>query len=162
MFYYNRYSKYRNIIHHVKDSNGESFCQYMGRWAITEFIQKGNMPEVDLLVPVPLIKKRLRSRGYNQSRAIAEGMSQILGIPVLDCLVRNENSKIQKKLNYYERKENTINQFKATIPPEYKKRTFMIVDDVTTTGSTLAACAEAIFSEAPESKVYISALAQSI
>ncbi|MCR4729040.1 MAG: ComF family protein [Lachnospiraceae bacterium] len=89
------------------------------------------------LIPVPLHKKRLIARGYNQSKILADEISALTGIPVADkCVERVINTAPQKLFN---RKQRLINVKKAFIVREnvVKLDTVIIVDDIFTTGSTI-------------------------
>jgi ComF family protein len=92
-----------------------------------------------LLVPVPLHRKKKRERGYNQTRAICEGISNITGWSVLgeDKLIRTRNTKTQTGLTFDQRKKNISGAFEANelhfLPYEMP----VIVDDVFTTGATV-------------------------
>lgn len=90
----------------------------------------------DLVVPVPLHRSRERSRGFNQARELARG----LGCPMLDALVRTRRTASQADLTAAKRQSNVRGAF------EWRGRaltglTVVLVDDVSTTGATLNACA---------------------
>jgi competence protein ComFC len=95
------------------------------------------------LVPVPLHKRRLRQRGFNQSSEIAQVIEQYTGIPVMNVLMRHKSTWTQTKLPPELREENMNNAFTLREVSGLKdKRLLIIVDDVTTTGSTLSAAAK--------------------
>ena len=91
---------------------------------------------LDALVPVPLHPVRLRARGYNQSRALAEALGAIHGLPVLELLERVRATRSQVGLGRSERAVNVDGAFVCRLgaPPVVG-----LVDDVTTSGATLAA-----------------------
>lgn len=91
-----------------------------------------------LLVPVPLHKSNLRKRGYNQARAIAEGLSRSTGWEVSEsgCVERVRKTQTQTGLTTTERKMNLKNAFLPVTPDYYHNRYPIIVDDVFTTGAT--------------------------
>lgn len=96
--------------------------------------------QFDCFVPVPLHIDRLRKRGYNQSRVLADELSERCGIPVRDDLIeRIRNTPQQVHLNRQERLKNVRNAFFAS--NECKGLSVAIVDDMRTTGSTLRECA---------------------
>lgn len=106
----------------------------------------------EMLVPVPLHPWREFTRGYNQSHELALYLSSAYGIPVCAPLLKKVRfTRDQKKLNAEERKKNLRRSFKAA--PEAAGRRIILVDDVTTTGSTLSACAQAL-KKAGAVKVY--------
>lgn len=91
-----------------------------------------------VLVSVPLHAKRLRERGYNHARLLADGLSVKLNLPVLDVLQRVRQTKSQFGLNLKDRKKNLSNAF-APSPkvPITQYPNILLVDDILTTGSTL-------------------------
>ncbi len=93
------------------------------------------------LVPVPLHPRRLRSRGYNQAAAIADALSRRASIPLTDRLTRTGPSITQMGRNRSERQAGPIGSIDLAgiAPPRV-----VLVDDVVTTGATLAACREAL------------------
>ena len=99
---------------------------------------------VDCLVPVPLHPARLRERGFNQSAEIAAGLGAALGVPVCPQLVRRRrNTRQQALLSAEERRANLCGAFARLAAPPASTR-IGIVDDVWTTGETMAACAQAV------------------
>ena len=96
---------------------------------------------LDALVPVPLHPVRLRARGYNQARALAEALGAIHALPVLDALERVRATRSQVGLGRSERADNVDGAFLCRLgaPPVVG-----LVDDVTTSGATLAAAGSAL------------------
>lgn len=97
----------------------------------------------DCVVPVPLHPKKHWKRGYNQSELIAKFLCARCGIPLeTKMLVRTKNTPSQTRLSMVERRKNMIGAFSAA--PSAKGRSVLLIDDVTTTHSTLLACADAL------------------
>lgn len=97
---------------------------------------------IDLIVPMPLHRNRLRHRGYNQSVAIAEGIRLATGIRIERRAVRRQrNTATQTQLAGTERRENTAGAFLLKSPDRIAGRHLLIVDDVMTTGATISALA---------------------
>ena len=102
---------------------------------------------LDCLLPVPLHPARQRERGFNQSTEIAAGLGAALGIPVCHGVVRRrKNTRQQAFLSAEERRANLLGAFApvAALPTSVR---IGIVDDVWTTGETMAACAQAVGSD---------------
>lgn len=101
-------------------------------------------PEV--LIPIPIHKKKLTERGYNQADVLARSLGDKLDIPVLsDLLIRKKDTLPQKQLNDKERMLNLAEAFDFS-PTERnsfrnKLNKVLLVDDIYTTGSTIEACA---------------------
>ena len=100
--------------------------------------------EAQAIVPVPVHRKRLVKRGYNQSLLIAKELSKLIGVPVNEKLLkRNKNTEAQKELTASARRKNLLSAFvptDAANPPE----SVLIVDDIFTTGSTVNAMSYAL------------------
>ena len=92
----------------------------------------------DAVVPVPLHAARERSRGFNQARELAQHLS----LPVLDALVRTRNTSAQADLPKARRDANVRGAFALTRGVDVDGLVLVLVDDVSTTGATLNACAE--------------------
>ncbi len=114
-----------------------------------------------LIVPVPLHPARLRKRGYNQAKAIAEGVAAATGGEVLgdEALIRTRNTRTQTGFALDQRKENIRSAFVCVEPERLRGRDLLLVDDVFTTGATLFELYETIRHAAPAS-VSILTLAQ--
>lgn len=109
--------------------------------------------DIDIVVPIPLGIKRLKERGYNQSAMLARPFSFAMNKPYRPAaLQRNRETRSQVGLSAQERRANVENSFLAS-REEVEGKIVLIIDDVTTTGSTLNACAQAL-REAGASVVY--------
>lgn len=98
----------------------------------------------DALVPVPIHSARKRERGYNQSEYIAQGITDILRIPLKADIVRRTTYTLsQTYFSAEERKQNVHGVF--TVQTKYRQSlkgaSILLVDDILTTGATLNACA---------------------
>lgn len=101
--------------------------------------------QVDWLVPVPLDRKRLRTRGYNQIDLIAQPLGRRLGLPLQrDALERLRSRPNRQKLSRRERWETVRGAFVAGSGKKMKGARILLVDDVLTSGATLDACARAL------------------
>ncbi len=141
----------RNAVHRLKYKGDLGIGEVLSRPLITGLRQYGWV--VDLIVPVPLGLARLAERGYNQAALLAWPMALALGIsyrPKSLCRVRETRSQVGLKLA--ERQENVQGAFSAR-REWVAGKTVLVVDDVTTSGSTLNACAAALL-EAGASAVY--------
>ncbi len=99
---------------------------------------------IDIMVPIPLGYQRLKERGYNQVGMIAMPLALALGLDYLpEALRRQKETRSQVGLSREERKENLHAAFAAD--NKVKGKTVLIMDDVSTTGSTLSSSANALF-----------------
>ncbi len=116
------------------------------------------LPPFDAFVYVPMTKKRQKERGYNQSRLLAERLSQLFGIPVADVIEKVADTPDQKRLSAEERAENLKTCFKIKDRKACKGKTFLLVDDVLTTGATAdAVCSK--LKAAGAAEIYFAAIA---
>jgi ComF family protein len=103
------------------------------------------VPRVDGVMPVPLHPKRLADRGYNQSALIARPLAHVLGVPLRsDLLVRHRDTPHQAELSKAGRTANVTGAFSCPDRRGVQGKSWLIVDDVRTTGATLGACAHAL------------------
>ncbi len=119
---------------------------YLGKTLAQLFIDehhrhKINTQQPELIIPVPLHKSRLRYRGFNQAKELADYFSKNMEIPSNDELIqRIKLTKTQKGLTAIERKKNIKNAFAITeksAASELKNKHIVIIDDVITTGNTV-------------------------
>ena len=141
-FFFSKEGKVQHLIHELKyKGNGEAgvfLGQELGKSIKEAPLFKG----IDYLIPVPLHPKRERKRGYNQSMMIAQGISEVTGIPVGDTfLVRSVNTATQTRKSKEERWQNVKDIFDVKHPERLEGKYVLLIDDVLTTGATLEACA---------------------
>ncbi len=104
----------------------------------------------DLVVPVPVHSERARLRGYDQAVLLAEVVGRSLGLPVAPVLERERRTVAQFELDRAHRRANVAGAFRLRTTPgrdarrQLGGRWVILVDDVTTTGATLAACGEVL------------------
>ena len=134
----------QRIVHAFKFFGKRSLALPLAQRMAAAVAVDGAFRGGDLLVPVPLHKTRLRERGFNQSWLLAQGVSAILGIPCVDALVRQRYTKAQSRLNLAARQQNVAGAFAVRDAEAVSGKHVLLVDDVTTTGATLRACAEVV------------------
>lgn len=142
----------QKLMHELKYDHKPELGELLGRWYGAELKDGGYGSEFDIVVPVPLHKSKLRSRGYNQSEHFAIGLAEALDIAcVPHGLVRNRANETQTRKNRQERWKNVEALFSVSDPPQIEGKRVLLVDDVLTTGSTLLACGEALLEAQPTS-----------
>lgn len=131
------YSYIQSSIYRFKYMKRPDYAKAFGK-AVTEYAGEWlERLEPDALIPVPLYKKRLIQRGYNQAEELAKAISEETGIPCkASVAARIKNTVMQK---YFDKKHRQINLKKAFLVREsvVKLDTVVIVDDIFTTGSTI-------------------------
>ena len=101
--YYYKEGKYSSLIHHLKYHDHPEVGTYLGRLAATELRESGFFDGIDLIIPVPLSRKRYRQRGYNQSDYIAQGTfefcSAMFDIKIMRCLLWSRFTRLKSCLS---------------------------------------------------------------
>jgi len=118
--------------------------------------------EIDLLVPVPLHKRSLRERGFNQSSLLAANVAAALRKELsAETVVKKTYTKNQVGLSKEERKKNLEGAFSVNPAEKVKEKNILLVDDVCTTGATLGECAR-VLKENGAGKVFALVLAHGL
>jgi competence protein ComFC len=121
-----------------------------------------DLPNVDLLMPVPLHEKRLRQREFNQSALIGKHVAKHLGVPIIvNSLLRKRDTIPQVGLSAKERRKNIKNAFTVRKKDIIEGKHIMLVDDVFTTGATVRECSK-VFMKAGAKKVYVITLTHGV
>ena len=147
----------REVIQKIKFNRRLGLIRYFTASSV-EFIKSWNI-DIDHIIPVPLGKSRHHSRGFNQAALIARPISKKLKIPYRPhALTRVKETSSQVGLNSKEREQNVLNAFEGDMDIN-RNKSVLVIDDITTTGSTLNECAKAL-GVAGARKVYCFTLAR--
>ncbi len=157
-FYYYRESDYAQLIHRAKYCGRPVIAERLGARYAREIVADGFFDGIDMIIPVPLHRFKLISRGYNQSDAVARGISRVTGLPVGNNLVAGRGHSSQTRKNSYERWLNAQDVYAVSRHEELAGKHLLIVDDVVTTGATILACCEALHRAAPSARISVLAL----
>ncbi len=135
----------RGLVYALKYQGADYVAPYMGSLMAHRFGMLTELAGVDLVIPVPLFKKRQKKRGYNQSELLARAFCANTQLPLeVAALVRVRDTGSQTKLGRAARVENMAGAFAVQNPVDVKGKTVLLIDDVATTGATLEACAQAL------------------
>lgn len=145
-------------LKYKKDPCGNTHYAY-AKGIAAVLAEKKLSDKLDLILFVPMTAADKRKRGYNQTELIAKELRYILEKPCLNALVKVRETRSQKSLSGMERRVNVKNAFSAKNPEKLRGKNVLIIDDVCTTGSTLAEAARAIKAAGAE-KVYAAAFAK--
>ncbi|NTE05573.1 ComF family protein [Agrobacterium tumefaciens] len=159
LLYFRKGAKAQRLIHSLK-YNGKTDVGILLGSMIGERLKLSSLySDIDFIVPVPLHHQKLRSRGYNQSSFIAEGIAQTINIPFKEeILIRTVSTESQTRKNRFSRYENMKAVFKVPETDQITGKHILLVDDVVTTGATLESCANTLL-ENGALKVSIAAIA---
>jgi ComF family protein len=137
----------RRTLHELKYAGNRRLAGPLGRLIAERWRRAGMGGEV--LVPVPVHIERLRQRGYDQAVLLAESAAAALGLPYVPALRRVERTAAMHGLGREARSANVGSAFAvdARVKTAIAARWVVLVDDVTTTGASLAACAAALLAD---------------
>lgn len=129
------------LIYILKYGNCPDIGVWLGEQMADFFAPYGLFDGIDAIVPIPIHKRRERERGYNQSQEIARGIADITNIKVCKNVVeRIRYTTSQTQLSHTERASNVEDAFDLVRPDAIEGKHILLVDDIITTGATLAAC----------------------
>ena len=120
---------YRTFLEFIK--NSEKICTQIKKY--------------DIIMPIPISKKRMKQRGYNQSTLIAKGIAKMLNIEYKEkVLVKIKDNKPQSELGQNERSINVQGVYKIKAPKQVFQKKILLIDDIFTTGNTTNECAKVL------------------
>ena len=145
LIFYEPHSEVAQLIYDLKYHDRPDIGEDMGRLMAGEMQLARFFDGIDMLLPVPLSRKRLRQRGYNQSEQLAVGISDVTHLPVVTkALRRTHFHQSQTQLSRRERQENVENLFELRNGSMLQDKHVLLIDDICTTGATLLACCDAL------------------
>ena len=133
----------RQAVHRFKYDNLRALAKPMAE-LLNDYVELHPIPG-EVLVPVPLHRRRLRERGYNQSGLLARELGRIIRLPVInDCLARERHNPPQARTSTVEERRSNVLDVFACRDSRLQDRKVLLIDDVSTSGATLDACAAAV------------------
>lgn len=143
--YFNKKGMVQELIHNLKYKGHQEIGTVLGNWYAEDLKELQLEIPFDVVIPVPLHKRKLKERGYNQVTSFGKAIASGFEVPFNEKLLfRKIYSKTQSKKNLLGRSENIQNIFDVKFNETDHNKHFLIVDDVFTTGATIEACARAL------------------
>jgi ComF family protein len=159
LLYFHKRGIVQELIHNLKYKGQEEIGSVLGTWYAEDLKNSVIIQSVDEIIPVPLHKRKIRERGYNQVTNFGLSLSKNLNISYNpNLLVRNIYSKTQSKKNLLNRSDGIDTIFDVAFTEKDHNKHFLLIDDVITTGSTLEACSHALL-KIPGAKISIVCMA---
>ena len=148
LFLFEKGESVQHLLHALKYRKRQDVGVYLGEMLGNMLLREEPViRDVDLVVPVPLHWKKLRTRGYNQCDKFAEAVANTLNVPWLaTALERVQENVSQTKINRFDRYNNVAKIFGVRDAEQLKGKHILLVDDVMTTGATAEACLKTILS----------------
>ncbi|SIP97256.1 ComF family protein [Maribacter ulvicola] len=149
----------KNLIHFLKYKNQEAIGHFLGDWHGHILKKQGHLPKIDFVIPVPLHRKKLKKRGYNQVALFAKQIAYHINATYSDdILIKTANTKTQTKRNRLSRWYDNRSLYEINNGETLTNKTILLVDDVITTGATMEICANT-FKDIEGLEIYISSMA---
>ena len=159
LFRFEKKSSVQQLIHGLKYKGYEKVGYVLGDWLGGELKAIEDYKDVDLVIPVPLHKNKLKKRGYNQVSKFGQQIAESLGVPYVDnVLLKITNTKSQVSKKRFARWNESDEFFTLQNKGIIENKHILLVDDIITTGATLEACVN-ILNQAKDIKVSIAVMA---
>lgn len=137
--------KVQRMLHRLKYQGDKEVGLELGGRMAEDVMRSPRFASVDLLMAVPLHRRREKQRGYNQAQVLVEGMATVWRLPVAHGgLLRMVRTTTQTRKGRMARWGNVKEAFHVGDPTELQGKHVLLVDDVVTTGATLEGCAKAL------------------
>lgn len=133
--------KIQDLVVKFKFYHKPQYGAFFGNKLAEAVCDKGMESMCEVVVSVPISKERLKERGYNQSELIAKKTAECLGIPYINCMIKTKHNSEQHRLHLEDRKENVKGVYELAENKHITNKKVLLVDDIVTTGYTLAECA---------------------
>jgi ComF family protein len=145
LLYFRKKGIAQQLMHNLKYKNQQEIGTFLGDIFSKNVLDLAVFNAIDVIIPVPLHKKRFHERGYNQVTTFCDALEKNLAIPIIDSvLVKSINLKSQIQKSKENRLETNKNVFSIENAHKIEGKHILLVDDIFTTGATIEACAKEI------------------
>jgi len=140
LLFFEKHTEAQELLHNLKYRDYRHLGKTIGNWHASALSQNEDLCTVDIIIPMPIHKNRLKQRGYNQVSLYAKTIAkQLNAICREDLLLKIKDKKSQVFLNREERFDNILDSINVSDFSEIKGKHILIVDDLITTGATMSA-----------------------
>jgi ComF family protein len=145
LYLYEKSGKVQRLLHAIKYEEQKELAMHLGKLYADELVKDQKLYDVDVVVPIPLHKNKLKARGFNQSEWFAKGLSEGMNKKMnTSSFKRIVDTKTQTRKKKYQRWENVEGIFEVKEPETLYGKHVLLVDDVITTGATIEAAWTAV------------------
>ena len=142
LFHFSKKGLVQQLLHNLKYRGHEHIGEFFGKWLGHELATLEAYKAIDVVIPVPLYKTRLRQRGYNQVAKFGQELAKALNADYNDTvLVKTKATKTQVFKGRLKRHNSDDTLFSITETDTLKGKHILLVDDIITTGATIESCA---------------------
>ncbi|MEJ6792569.1 MAG: phosphoribosyltransferase family protein [Lacinutrix sp.] len=159
LLHFEKKSITQQLIHQLKYREQQQIGSFLGAWLGTELSHCVDYTTIDIVIPVPLHKKKLKSRGYNQVSKFGKEIAKSLKVEYMDdVLIKVTNTSSQVTKNRFSRWTGKNDLFALANTHKIAGKHILLVDDIITTGATLEACIQELV-KAENIKISIATIA---
>ncbi|HLT49630.1 MAG TPA: phosphoribosyltransferase family protein [Aequorivita sp.] len=141
LIYFQKRGLTQELLHNLKYRGKKEISSFFGKWLGAELAENNNYKEIEMVIPVPLHKQKLKKRGFNQVEGFGKEIALALNVPYRDDIlikISKTGSQVFKtRILRFEAEELFYTQNLV----EIKNKHILLVDDIITTGATLEKCA---------------------
>ncbi|WP_394907527.1 ComF family protein [uncultured Mesonia sp.] len=162
LFIFEKNSLVQHLMHELKYKGRVEISFYLGKWLGAILSQLPAYQHIDYVIPIPLHKRKLAKRGYNQVAGFGQEIAKALGTNYTHhVLIKNNPSKTQVFKDRFARAQLQHHLFALNGADLLKNKHILLVDDIITTGATLETCAKKLL-DIPGLKISIASMALTI
>jgi len=145
LLYFSKKGIVQQLMHNLKYRGQEEIGHFLGEWLGAELSQIEGYLNIDVVVPVPLHKSKLKSRGYNQVDKFGQAIAKALNADYnTSVLIKTTNSKTQVFKDRLKRNTSDHSNFEIINENILEYKHILLVDDIITTGATIEDCANSL------------------
>lgn len=159
LLFFSKKGHVQKLIHELKYRGHREISKFLGVWMGARLAEENLVSQIDVVIPVPLHKKKLKSRGFNQVEDFGREIARSLDVPYIDnVLLKKSFSTTQTLKARLSRWGNIEETLVLANPESIANKHVLLVDDIITTGATLEACSKVLL-EAGGVKLSIASMA---
>lgn len=160
--YFHKNSITQTLIHALKYKGVENISAFLGNWYAEKLAESNWINNIDAVVPVPLHKKRLQKRGYNQVEGFGKAIATHFSLLYADdVLIKPSATRTQVFKSRLARATIKPHNFALKNKEKLVGKHILLVDDIVTTGATLETCANLLL-QIPDAKISFATMAITI
>ena len=153
----------QHLLHNLKYKGHEEIGVILGKWLGHELEKSNQFKDIDVVIPVPLHKSKLRKRGYNQVAKFAQELANSLNIDYIDnVLVKTTSTKTQVFKKRFARWDDSKAIFNIQNSKQIEGKHILLVDDIITTGATIESCVNTLLNHSHNKEIKISVATMAI
>jgi ComF family protein len=148
----------QELLHNLKYRGQREISSFFGSWLGSELAEIDHFKTIDMVIPVPLHKQKLKKRGYNQVEGFGKEIAKALGKPYRDDILLKQSKTSSQVFKQRFTRFNSEEIFTVTHSEAISQKHILLVDDIVTTGATLENCASQLLKNS-QAKISLATIA---